>query len=106
MSPNTSSHTPAPMPPTIGATPRNAPPVVATTLPPRVNFRKSGRKCPSIAAPPVSTPASCPASFVATNAGTKPFTVSRTTAAIPSLRPWTRHTFVAPMLPLPWVRMS
>ena len=40
----------APIPPTIGATPRNAPPHVATTLPPRCQRRKSGRQCPSIAA--------------------------------------------------------
>src|SRR6187397_899680 len=35
------------MPPTSGATPRKAPPEVATTFPPRANFRNSGRQWPS-----------------------------------------------------------
>ena len=47
-----------------------------------------------------------PSSFVATNAGTKPFAVSSKTAGRPSRRPYTRQTFVAPMLPLPFVRTS
>ena len=100
------SQTPAPMPPTIGATPRNAPPVVATILPPFRKRRKRGRKWPSIAAAPVSTPTPWPAIFVATSAGTKPLAVSRKTAGRPSRRPCTRQTFVAPMFPLPCVRMS
>jgi len=41
-----------PIPPTIGATPRNAPPQVATTLPPRCHRRNNGRQCPEHRRPP------------------------------------------------------
>ena len=74
-------------PPTTGATPRNAPPHVATTLPPRCHLRNSGRQCPSIAAPPASTPARCETTSVATSAGTNPFAVSSTTTGSPSRQP-------------------
>jgi hypothetical protein len=50
-------------------------------------LRKSGRQCPAIAAAPVSAPARWPATIVATNTGTNPFTVSRKTAGNPSFRP-------------------
>ena len=52
------------------------------------------------------TPHSAPAHHDATKAGTNPLSVSRTTTAIPRPGPKVRHTFVAPMLPLPTVRMS
>jgi len=80
-------HTPAPRPPTSGATPRKAPPAVATIFPPRLNPRNSGREWPSIAAAPASTPPPWPTSSVATSAGTKPFAVSSSTAGTPSRRP-------------------
>jgi len=82
------------------------PPVVATTFPPRWNPMNMGRQCPSIAAPPASVPASFDSTSVATSAGAKPFRVSSRTTGSPYFRPNTRHTFVAPMLPLPSVRMS
>src|SRR5207253_10884665 len=53
---NTISHTPTPAKPSSGATPRNAPPAVATIFPPFWKARKIGRQCPSIAAAPASTP--------------------------------------------------
>src|SRR5207253_7159839 len=82
------------MPPTTGATPRKAPPQVATIFPPRCQRRKSGRQCPSIAAPPARTPTRCDTTIVATSAGTNPFAVSRKTTGSPSRQPYTRQTFV------------
>jgi hypothetical protein len=40
----TTIQTTSAMPPTSGATPRKAPPEVATTFPPRANLRNSGRQ--------------------------------------------------------------
>jgi len=94
------------MPPTTGATPRNAPPQVATTFPPRAKRRNSGRQWPSIAAPPASTPARWPTKSVASSAGAKPFATSSAITGAPRLAPYVRQTLVAPMLPLPTVRMS
>ena len=87
MSAKTRSQTPAPAAPTSGATPRNAPPAVATIFPPFWKPRKIGRQCPSIAAAPASTPLPCPTSTVAANAGAKPFAVSRSAAGSPSFGP-------------------
>ena len=42
----------------------------------------------------------------ATNAGANPFAVSSTTTGSPSRQPYARHTFVPPMLPLPYCLMS
>ena len=79
---------PAPMPPTSGATPRKAPPAVATIFPPLRKPRKSGRQCPSIAARAREhARRRGPTSFVATSAGTKPFAVSRKHGRQPELRP-------------------
>ncbi len=84
MSAKTRIQTPAPAAPTSGATPRNAPPAVATIFPPRWKRRKIGRACPSIAAAPASTPLPCPTTTVAANAGTKPLATSRKAAGSPS----------------------
>src|SRR5439155_1517092 len=82
-----SGQTAAPMPPTTGATPRKAPPQVATIFPPRCQRKKSGRQCPSIAAAPASTPVRWDTVIVATNAGTNPFAVSKRTTGSPSRQP-------------------
>ena len=42
----------------------------------------------------------------ATSAGTNPFRTSSSITGRPYQRPYTRQTLVAPMLPLPTVRMS
>ena len=41
-----------------------------------------------------------------TSAGTNPFAVSSRTTGTPYQRPYVRQTFVAPMFPLPCLRMS
>ena len=84
VTPNTTSQTTAATPPTSGATPRNAPPAVATIFPPRRKPRNKGRQWPSIAAAPARTPLPWPTRTVAAYAGTNPFAVSSRTAGIPS----------------------
>ena len=103
---NTTIQSAAARSPTMGATPRIVPPAVATALPPVSNRRKIGLACPTIAAPPASTPASDPATCVATSAGTSPFAMSKSMTGTPYRQPNARQTFVAPMLPLPVLRMS
>ena len=73
---------------------------------PSRSLRKSGRAWPTIAPAPASTPASGETVSENTSAGTNPFAVSSRTTGTPYQRPYVRQTFVAPMFPLPRVRMS
>jgi hypothetical protein len=68
---------------TNGATPKNAPPAVATILPPRSKRMNTGRAWPTIAAAPASTPARWPATSVAESAGANPFAMSSSTTGSP-----------------------
>ena len=98
----TSRQTPA----ASGARARMTPPAVATIFPPLPNPSQTGRAWPIIAAAPASTPTHSPPTLRPTNAGTKPLATSRSATGTPSQRPYARHTFEAPMLPLPCFRMS
>ena len=76
------------MAPTSGATPRNAPPAVATIFPPRWKPRNNGRQCPSIAAAAREHARErSRRRRVARNAGTKPFAMSIAITGTPSQRP-------------------
>ena len=91
--------------PSSGAAPKNTPPPVATVLPPFSKRRKSGRQWPSIAAPPARTPALADESDP-DECRQEALAKSSNTSGMPRLFPYVRQTFVAPMLPLPTLRMS
>ena len=89
-----------------GASARVAPPAVATIFPPRWKRMNTGRACPIIAAAPARTPMSAPPAQSPSAAAAKPFATSSNATEMPSQRPYTRKTLLAPTFPLPSVRMS
>ena len=99
--------TPAPIPPTIGATPRNAPPVVATIFPPRWKPMNSGRQWPSIAAAAGQHARQMPVHERRDAARARsplPCRARSPAARTSGRRPARRSS--PPMFPLPTVRMS
>jgi hypothetical protein len=89
-----------------GAAASSAPKPVAMPLPPLKPI--IGEKvCPRIAATPTRIASTSPApARVASQVGRKPFSASSISTVRPTFAPSTRNTFVAPMLPLPTLRMS
>ena len=77
-----------PISPSSGATPKSVPAAVATALPPFRKRRKSGRQCPSIAAPAGERAGQLADERASRgSAGTNPFAMSSRTTGIPYQRP-------------------
>ena len=91
--------------------PNNTPSEVATPLPP-LNRSQIGKLWPRMhaVAAAVAVHAGSPLNRIAIHRATSteatPFNTSRTNTGSPYRQPQTRHTFVAPMFPLPCCRMS
>src|SRR6266545_4778970 len=92
-----------------GAIARKTPRPVATPLPP-LNFNHTGKQCPTTArAAAAATTQEVPASPVnhrATNTAAAPFNASSARVTTPATFPALRETLVAPVPPLPVLRMS
>jgi hypothetical protein len=83
----------------------STPRLVATPFPP-LKSMKTGKSCPSTAAPAARSAASGPASLRARYAAKLPFSTSPIRVSAPAPLPITRAAFVAPMFPLPAARRS